>query len=116
MDPQLELIFKALDTLRADQQRGFDGVHERLDVLNGRVRKAESSIAVLNERTDGMVCAEHSATFAHLRDDVTLLKAERQVQQASVSRPAAQAGSLAGGAVSGALVVLYGVWQWWTTK
>ena len=32
-------------------QRGFDGVHSRLDILNGRTRANEKDIAVLSDRS-----------------------------------------------------------------
>lgn len=40
---ELERLYQTLDA-------GFNGVHSRLDELNGRTRKAENAIAVLEDR------------------------------------------------------------------
>jgi pyrimidine operon attenuation protein/uracil phosphoribosyltransferase len=39
-----------LITIRQDIKDGIEGVHERLDELNSRTRKAENQIAVLEDR------------------------------------------------------------------
>ena len=43
LSPELRLIHDAM-------LRGFDGINERLDELNGRVRTNENDIAVLKDR------------------------------------------------------------------
>ena len=65
-----DLILRAIDALASETRLGIRGIHERLDALNGRTRKTENAIAVLEERTSGMVCAEHAATFAHLKEKI----------------------------------------------
>lgn len=35
-----------------DLKHGIDGVHERLDTLNGRTRRTELDIAVLQDRSE----------------------------------------------------------------
>lgn len=39
-----------LDRLYQTLDAGFSGVHSRLDELNGRTRKAENAIAILEDR------------------------------------------------------------------
>jgi hypothetical protein len=39
-----------LNAMRQDIKDGIEGVHERLDELNSRTRKAENQIAVLEDR------------------------------------------------------------------
>lgn len=70
---EVDRIEDRLSKLIAD---GFAGVHGRLDVLNGRTRKCESDIAVLNDRS-----------------------------------PSRQA-SIAGGAASGAIILLWQLLEW----
>jgi hypothetical protein len=41
----MDVTREDLKELRADLNHGFSGVHQRLDVLNGRVRKGEISRA-----------------------------------------------------------------------
>lgn len=36
--------------LRQDMINGFSGIHQRLDVINGRVRETEQSTAILQDR------------------------------------------------------------------
>jgi tetrahydromethanopterin S-methyltransferase subunit G len=71
--PEIERIEDRLTKLMHD---GFEGVHKRLDVLNGRTGGAEREIAVLKDRSPG--------------------------RQASI----------AGGAVSGAIVILWQFLEW----
>jgi hypothetical protein len=66
---------KMADRLEARMRDGFDGVHTRLDHLNGRTRKSETAIAILQDRSPGRV------------------------------------GMIAGGAVTGAIWILYMVFQ-----
>ena len=40
------------EELKAVIDEGFDRMHERFDVLNGRVRTSEIKIAVLQDRSD----------------------------------------------------------------
>jgi pyrimidine operon attenuation protein/uracil phosphoribosyltransferase len=39
-----------IEAIRDDIRAGIEGVHERLDELNSRTRKAENQIAVLEDR------------------------------------------------------------------
>jgi hypothetical protein len=66
----------AADRLEARMRDGFDGINARLDALNGRTRKNETAIAILEDRSPGRV------------------------------------GMMAGGAVSGAVMVLWQVIEW----
>lgn len=110
MDLQLEMIVKAIDTLRLDMQRHFDGVNGRLDRLNGQVGDHAKSIAVLQERTGEMFCADHEATFAQLTADVKALQGR--------DTPAAdrRTAAVTSGGVAGALIVLQGIWHWWSSR
>ena len=69
-------IDHAADRLEARMREGFKGINDRLDALNGRTRKNENAIAILEDRSPGRV------------------------------------GMMAGGAASGAIVVLWQVIEW----
>lgn len=45
-----EDLREAMRDMTAEMNRGFDGINDRLDELNGRTRKAENVIAVHDER------------------------------------------------------------------
>ena len=123
MDPQTELLREMIQDLRMAMDTGFTGVHNRLDVLNGRTRKNESSIAVLEERTADMVCVKHGEKFHQLERDAAQLKVDIErleedvrdfmvtpkveVEQRSFGRWV-----LTGGAVAGALALLEGIWKY----
>jgi len=64
------------DRLSKLMQEGFDGVHHRLDTLNGRTRQCESELAVLKDRSPG------------------------------------RSASVAGGAVSGAVILIWQLLEW----
>jgi hypothetical protein len=102
MDAQTEMLMAAIATLRSDMQVGFGGVNARLDKLNGQVLDHAQRIAVQEERTDGMVCAEHSATFRQLKRDVAELR-----------KPSQRSTVITSGSVAGLVIVLQGVWAWW---
>jgi len=105
MDPQTEMILREISTLRADMHAGFTQVHGRLDAINGTGRRNSEAIAVLQERTDGMVCVEHAERFKAV---------EKAVERIEAHEPPSRAKSRAvsGGAVAGTLALLEGVWQW----
>lgn len=41
-----------IEAIRDDIREGFRGTHERQDHTNGRLRKAETDIAILNDRAE----------------------------------------------------------------
>lgn len=46
------VLVRELEAIRDTMQDGFRGVHDRLDVLNGRVRAAEATQQVLTDRSE----------------------------------------------------------------
>ena len=126
MDPATELIMARIADLNAALDSGFRRVHERLDILNGRTRKAEEAVAVLHERTADMVCVEHAERFrtlerdaGHLKRDVDLIRQDLVTcggpREAKPRKPIAQI-AITGTAAAGLLALLEGIWQWWSTR
>lgn len=76
MDATRDDIDHAADRIEARMRDGFDGINARLDALNGRVRKNETALAILEDRSPGRV------------------------------------GMLAGGVVSGLVMVLWQMIEW----
>lgn len=54
-----EDLREAMRDMTAEMSRGFTGVHDRLDELNGRTRKAENVIAVHEDRWKRLDRATH---------------------------------------------------------
>jgi hypothetical protein len=121
MDPNTELVLSMMADLRAQMAAGFLGVNARLDVINGRTRRNEESVATLNERTGEMECVSHGERMAALARDAEQLKIDVEHLQDDVARcggvalqPERPYGkwALTGGAVAGGLALLDGIWQW----
>ena len=126
MDANTELIMARIGDLNTAMDRGFRRVHERLDLLNGRTRKAEEGVAVLHERTADMVCLEHSERFRTVERDASKLKGDvHRIQQdlvkvgapieAKPRRPITQI-AITGTAAAAVMAILEGIWQWWSTR
>lgn len=126
MDPNTELIMARITDLHTAMDNGFRHVHERLDILNGRTRKAEEGVAVLHERTEDMVCVEHAERFRTVERDTSQLKRDvNRIRQdvvkfggpieAKPRRPITQI-AITGTAAAAVMAILEGVWQWWSTR
>jgi hypothetical protein len=126
MDANTELVLKMIADLHTAMDSGFRRVHERLDILNGRTRKAEEAVAVLHERTADMVCVEHAERFRTLDRDATQLKRDvNRIQQdlvkfggpieAKPRKPITQL-AITGTAAAAIMAILEGIWQWWSTR
>lgn len=90
-------LLEMLREVRTDLREGFDGVHDRLDALNGRTRQNEQDIAVLRDRaTAAKQKAEEVATTA----EVVAAQAEVLADQA------AQRAKYWGAALGGGVVAL----------
>jgi hypothetical protein len=105
---EAELILRAIDKLSSDTSESFKAIREHLAELNGRTRKNSEAIAVLDERTADMVCAEHSATFRALESSVRELR--------DAGRPSRVSAAVTSGGVAGLMIVLQGVYQWWSAR
>ena len=66
-------VYLLLGRLEKMCENGFDGVHARLDKLNGRMGDAEQDIAVLKDRA---AQAEHRAEAAKDRADEAVSTSE----------------------------------------
>lgn len=126
VDPNTELIMARIADVNTAVESGFRRVHERLDILNGRTRKAEEAVAVLHERTADMVCVEHAERVRTLDRDAAQLKRDvSRMQQdlvkwggpidAKPRKPIAQI-AITGTAAAGIMAILEGIWQWWSTR
>lgn len=126
MDANTELIMTRITDLHAAVDSGFRRVHERLDLLNNRTRKAEEGVAVLHERTADMVCLEHSERFRTVERDASQLKRDvNRIRQdvvkfggpieAKPRRPITQI-AITGTAAAAVMAILEGIWQWWSTR
>lgn len=126
MDPNTELIMARIADLNTAMDSGFRRVHERLDILNGRTRKAEEAVAVLHERTADMVCLEHGERFRTAERDASQLKRDvHRMQQDLVKvggplegkprKPITQI-AITGTAAAGIVALLEGIWQWWSAR
>ena len=131
MDAQTDMILRMMSDMRAQStneanetrrqfNEGIRAITTRLDIANGRTGKLEQEVsrldAVIAERTENMVCSEHAATFKHLEQSVADIKDDLRGRSQAERKPAVTAGGIAGSAMSGAMLVLYGVWQWWMNK
>jgi len=120
MDGSTELILAVIAEHRLHMTEGFRQVNDRLDILNGRTRRAEASVAVLEDRTEAMVCGVHGERFEtlaqdanHLRADVETLKGHLlEYGRSPAERSAVVKWSVTAGAVAGALAILEGIWAW----
>lgn len=72
-----DMVVQLLTQIQGEMRTGFAGVHQRQDIANGRLNKAEVSIGQLQERTSNMVCADHQVQFESLRDDIDELRENR---------------------------------------
>lgn len=126
MDPNTELIMSRIADLSTSMDSGFRRVHERLDILNGRTRKAEEGVAVLHERTAEMVCVEHAERFRTVERDAERLKRDvHRIRQdivkfggpieAKARRPITQI-AITGTAAAAVMAILEGIWQWWSAR
>lgn len=126
MDPNTELIMARFADLNTAMDSGFRRVHERLDILNDRTRKAEEGVAVLNERTADMVCVEHGERFRTVERDASQLKRDvNRIRQdvvkfggpikAKPRRPITQI-AITGTAAAAVMTILEGIWQWWSAR
>jgi len=96
-----EDLREAIRDMAGQMRDGFDGVHSRLDELNGRTRKAENAIAVHDERWTRLdrattVAPSSSSPIGELKGDWKTM---------------AMMGSLASGAVSGLIWGLFKIVQ-----
>ena len=62
MDVSRDEFYRAIDEVKA----GIQGVHDRLDALNGRTRGCETQIAVLQDRSARDPAARWGAAGAFL--------------------------------------------------
>lgn len=126
MDPNTELIMARIADLNTAVDKGFQRVHERLDILNGRTRKAEEAVAVLRERTGDMGCVEHAEqlrTLDRVAGELTrnLHRVEQDVAryggppEARSRKPITQI-AITGTAAAGIVALLEGIWQWWSAR
>jgi hypothetical protein len=94
---------EAIRDVTTSMNRGFDGIHERLDELNGRTRKAENAIAVQEERWTRL-------------DKATQITPPKGVSSADMGirgdwKTLSLLGSAVAGAASGLIMGLYKVLQ-----
>jgi len=126
MDPNTELIMARIADLNTAVDKGFQRVHERLDILNGRTRKAEEAVAVLRERTADMGCVEHAEQLrtldraaAELTRNLDLVKQDVARYGAPLEgkprKPITQI-AITGTAAAGIVALLEGIWQWWSAR
>lgn len=89
--------------MKEEVRDGFKGVHDRLDELNGRTRKAENLLAVHEERWQRLDKATSVRGSSASRDDDAGVKGEWKALTG--------VGLLLGGALSGLLLGLAKVAQ-----
>jgi hypothetical protein len=98
-----EDLREAIRDVTATVNRGFDGVHERLDVLNGKTGRHESAIAVHEERWQRLDRATSVPLTPPKGLPADLVKGDWKTLS--------MMGSLAAGAVSGLIWGLFKIVQ-----
>ena len=107
-DAEFSLLAELLRDMRGEIQdartefrEGLAGVHERLDVVNGRTRKSEVAIAQLEERSQSNVCTAHGERLKAVETRLDSLPADRRKTLA-----------ITGAGVTAILAIAEGVYTW----
>ena len=96
-----EMVLELLDNIRGEMQRGFEGVHTRQDVANGRTNTHDRQIAALEERSVKNVCNVHGERLMAVETTLNSLRADSRKAVVWTS-----------GATAGLLAVAEGLWLW----
>lgn len=106
----------AFDLLREEMRNGFDGLHRRLDIQNGRVNEHGESIAML--RQGCLANASLSQEVHEIAQSFSAHRARCPYDGMGEATPAANArwttGQLAGGIAGGGagMIVLFRLAEW----
>ena len=98
---EFTLLMDEIKEHRHETRVSLHEIRDELKVANGRTRKNETAIGVLEVRAQGAVCNLHSARLAVLEAQIGDIRGDNR-----------KAIAVSAGATATLLAILEGVWTW----
>ena len=98
---EFTLLMDEIKEHRHETRVSLHEIRDELKVANGRTRKNETAIGVLEVRAQGAVCNLHESRLAVLESQIGDIRTDNR-----------KAIAWSAGATAGLLAILEGVWTW----